>query len=153
MKGIFLTIMFLITSAGLNAKANVCITDVYGENLSLEQDGINYNDDGKIYLASLTCRELNNINNGVQAVAIGFSAVGIYAACTGVGLPATVALEGGALALSGISLIVTNLDCDDTESELKIKEKVDEAVCLSLEAQGLTCIPPLTKTNNDIFSI
>ncbi|NQZ18111.1 MAG: hypothetical protein HRT44_02465, partial [Bdellovibrionales bacterium] len=67
-----------------------------------------------------------------------------------VGLPATVALEGGALALSAIALVVSNHECTDAEAEELIKEKVDDAVCKALEAQGLTCIPPLKDKSADL---
>ncbi len=153
MRAILLILTILVASAGNTANAGVCITEVYGKGLMLEGHSNLQGDAGDIYLASLTCQELEDINNGVQVVAIGFSGAGIYAACTGVGLPATVALETGALALSAIGLIITNLDCDDNESEKMIKEKVDQAVCASLEAQGLECVPPLNQNNNDIFSI
>ena len=135
-----IAILFGIT---FDAKANVCITEVHQQESDPGQWDQWIQDGGLIYQQSLTCQELDQINNGVQVTSMVLAGAGLYAACTGVGLPATVALEGGVLFLSGLSLLISNLDCVDSETDQQIKEKVDLAVCDALEAQGISCIPPI----------
>ena len=58
-------------------------------------------------------------------------------------MPAAVYAESAVVGLQVIDLVVSNLDCEDSEEEAKVQKKVDEAVCRALEAQGMTCQPPL----------
>ena len=74
----------LISLMGLQqALADVCITDVHGEGRysaaahSTELSVYLY-DGAEIHKASLTCRELDNINTGVQATSLVLSGIGIY---------------------------------------------------------------------------
>ena len=152
---VFYLTFFLLIMSGWSAQANVCITDIY-QGASFTEAAYDYEIsyvDYEVHKASLTCQELDNINNGLQVVGIGLAAGGLYAACTGVGLPATIALEGGAIAVTAIGLLVSNLDCEDVETDAKIKSKVDEAVCTALRAQGISCQTPIKEKNNQSIEI
>ncbi len=152
MKNLILITLIALLFGANQAKAEVCITETYVNSSYSTWSELEQEIQMDLYYAAMTCQELDRINTGMQVVSIGFATAGIYAACTGVGLPATVALEGGSLAFTAIALIVSQLPCDDLHTELQIKEKVDEAVCNTLKAQGLECLPPLPN-NQEIFSI
>ena len=150
-------VLGVLTFAHSPAYAKVCITEIHGSSARArnandvraayesiyQASAVFFGSVDPVLLSSLSCKKLNRMNSGVQATAMVLTGIGIYGACTGFGLPATVALEGGALALTGLSLIISNIDCVDAQSEAHIKEKVDGAVCEALKAQGIGCRPPL----------
>lgn len=98
-------------------------------------------DVAEVHLAKLhpSCQTLDRISTGLQATSIAFSVGGLYAACTGVGIPATVALEGGALGLQGLDLIVGMLPCEDRVRDAEIKALAEQVVCEELARQGIGC--------------
>lgn len=93
----------------------------------------------EIYLAKLSCETIERVSTGLQATSIALSVGGLYAACTGVGVAATVVLEGGAIAIQAVDLIVGNLPCNNSAREKEIKQMAELVVCEELGRQGIKC--------------
>ena len=135
MKALILTILTFGSSLAL-AEPFICLTEV------LSEAEIQSRADFPLVLASYpSCKTMHNIGLGYQAVSITLTGAGIYAACTGVGVPFAVALESSALAASTIALIVGELPCDGSDDDKKIEEKAKKFVCLELERNGIPCVP------------
>jgi hypothetical protein len=92
-----------------------------------------------IQLAAFQCKNLKIADTSLQAIALTMTAGSIYLACTGVGAPVSVTLQGAAVGIQVIDLIVGNLPCDDQKQEEKIKTAAKQVVCSELIRQGLTC--------------
>ena len=86
-----------------------------------------------------SCEALENTAVGLKATSLVFSGVGFGLACTGVGLPATVWLQGASIGTSVLGLIVGELPCDSSTKDAQVKVLAEEAVCAELERQGIVC--------------
>ncbi len=103
--------------------------------------------DAKVWLAgdmdelawAPTCKSLDNLSFGIKATSITLTVGAFYAACTGAGAPAAVVLEGGALGLQVVDLIVGQLPCEDPTNDEQVQQMANEAVCRALEQNGITC--------------
>lgn len=89
--------------------------------------------------ASLSCETTQHLELGLNATAIVLSTTGFALACTGVGAPATVWLEGSAIGVQALAMIVGQLPCEDTAREAEVQELAQKAVCEALERNGITC--------------
>lgn len=124
--------LLLLIAAGSSSRADVCVTD--------GPMAFNTQSDEMLYqLAAFQCRDLALTGSGLEAVSLAFQASSVYAACTGVGIPASVARQAGAIGLLGIKLIVSNLPCDNRTQQLQVEAMAREAVCAHLKKQGIAC--------------
>ncbi len=89
--------------------------------------------------AAWSCETANKWGVGVSATALVLNVGAMGAACTVVGAPATLWLEGGSIALEGVSIVIGQLPCDNAASEQRIRELAEEAVCKKLAAMGVSC--------------
>lgn len=88
---------------------------------------------------ALQCSTKKNIGLGLTAIGLSIQAGAFYLACTGIGAPAAIYLEGGALGTGVLSMIVGELPCKDTENEELIKKMAQETVCKTLQDSGIAC--------------
>lgn len=144
MKVLLVLIMSILTFS-VSSYAEVCMTNYteLGQSASYQdfEDLIRPGD--QVYLAKWTCNELDTISDGMEVVGYAVQVIGMGAACTGFGLPVAVTLESAGVALGVASMVVNNLDCDDTDQSAEIQRKVDEALCQALNNQGHKCEVPL----------
>lgn len=155
-KGMKILGLIIVLFASFSAQANVCITDFQIESgpASLEFNDT-WMDGAQLYDAAYKCQDIKSVSTGLKVASLAVQTTALAAACTGAGLPATAILEGGVIALTFVDMIVSDLDCEDSEQEAKIQKKVDDAVCGAMKAQGIKCQPPLRtvegpSTNIDI---
>lgn len=111
----------------------VCFTD----NTSLSSSA-----DPKMEEMAMSCTTRKNLGTAAKVVGISLQAGSFGLACTGIGAPASLYLQGGALGVQLIEIIVGELPCEDDESDEQIQERVNETVCTSLARQGLRCDLP-----------
>ena len=90
-------------------------------------------------LQAMQCSTKKNIGLGLTAIGLSIQAGAFYLACTGIGAPAAIYLEGGALGTGVLSMIVGELPCKDTENEELIKKMAQETVCKALQDSGIGC--------------
>lgn len=86
-----------------------------------------------------SCEAIEKTATGLKATSLVFSGVGWGLACTGVGLPATVWLQGASIGTSVLGLIVGELPCDNKTKDAEIKRMAEVVVCAELEKQGIRC--------------
>lgn len=99
------------------------------------------NDEFPVQLASWpSCQTMHYVGVGLNATSIAMAGAGIYMACTGVGVPASVVVEGAAVGVQVVSLIVGELPCEDSANEKKIEEAAKRVVCQELEKIGIACV-------------
>jgi len=88
---------------------------------------------------ALQCSTKKNIGTGLTAISLSIQVGAFYLACTGIGAPAAIYLEGGALGAGVLSMIVGELPCKDTDNEELIKKMAQETVCKTLQDSGIAC--------------
>ena len=123
-------------SASFAAKPFVCFTSKPAASAELIEEAM------PIILAGwgpMACEDVGRLTTGLQATSLVFSATGFTLACTGVGLPATVWLQGGALGTRVLSLVVGLLPCDNGTRDAQIKEMAQNVVCAELAKHGIAC--------------
>lgn|GEM_PF-5968222 len=86
-----------------------------------------------------SCETIEHVETGLKATSLVFSGVGFGLACTGVGLPATVWLQGASIGTSVLGLIVGQLPCDNSSKNSEIKRLAEQVVCEELTRQGIRC--------------
>ena len=88
---------------------------------------------------ALQCSTTKNLGIGLTAIGLSLQAGALYMACTGVGVPASLWIQGGSLGVSAVSMVVGELPCDDAVQEEKIKEMAMRTVCETLALSGINC--------------
>lgn len=88
---------------------------------------------------ALTCETLTGVSTGLQAVSLTLTAGSLYAACTGIGAPYSLLMQGGALSFRVVDLVVKQLPCDSKTQDEKIQRMTNQAVCEKLKSQGIVC--------------
>lgn len=127
-------------SAGSAADSFVCFgdkppsVDLLGYNETTDLFSLDYQFD-----SAPSCKAIEAWESGLKATRFAFAGASFYAACTGVGAPATLWLAGGALVIQGVELTVGMLPCDNSADEAKIKKLAEEAVCKELAKQDIPC--------------
>lgn len=91
---------------------------------------------------AMKCSTKANISVGLKGVSLTFQGASLYAACTGVGIPVALYLQGGSFLTSAVEMIVGELECEDTVTEEKIKNMTRDAVCEALVQNGIECAVP-----------
>lgn len=86
-----------------------------------------------------SCEAVERVETGLKATSLILSGTGFGLACTGIGLPATVWLQGASIGTSVLGLIVGQLPCDNRTRDAEIKVMAESAVCDELAKQGITC--------------
>lgn len=87
-----------------------------------------------------SCEALEKWETGLNATSLIFAGTGYGLACTGIGLPATVWLEGAAIGASALGLIIGQLPCDNRIKDAEIKKLAEAVVCEELAKQGIRCL-------------
>jgi hypothetical protein len=138
-------IAVLAISSGAEASPFVCFSDdSAGFALTTSNPSSRQNLQSEdLQMAALTCSTKKNLGLGTKAVKLSLQAGSFYLACTGVGAPASLYVQGGALGVAILEIIIGDLPCQDTEAEAIIQERADQAVCAALIRQGVTCQLPL----------
>lgn len=114
----------------------VCFTSP----LKTESYSFYNNSDDLLLLAGWpACQTMDNTVVGLNAVSISMAAGGLYMACTGIGAPATVVVEGASIGIQVLSLIVGELPCDDSVEEKRIEAAAKKIVCEELRNRGIAC--------------
>jgi hypothetical protein len=134
-KKIFLPLLILSTlvlSQKSLASPFVCISQT-------STLGLNQTEQAIVMRAALSCKSVSQFQSGLKVGSIIFGAAGIWAACTGVGAPAAVWLEGGALGIEIVNLSVGFLPCEETQSKESIRKMAREAICEELQRNGVDC--------------
>lgn len=138
MKALLFTLL-LFSSSFAFAKPFVCITD------SIKKAEVGWQNEELPYTLAgwPSCKAMNNTGVGLNAVSITLAAGGLYMACTGVGAPATVVVEGAAIGVQVLSLVVGQLPCDNSTEQKRIEDAAKKAVCEELQNVGISCAKKL----------
>ena len=86
-----------------------------------------------------SCKTIEHIGVGIDATSLVLSSVGLGMACTGVGAPATLWLEGIAIGIQAVGLMIGQLPCDASAEEAEIRAMAEQVVCEELIRQGISC--------------
>ncbi len=86
-----------------------------------------------------SCEAIQKTVVGLNATSIVLSGAGWGLACTGIGVSATVWLQGAALGTRALGLIVGELPCDASASEAEVKRLAKDVVCQELAKQNIGC--------------
>jgi hypothetical protein len=129
---LFSAIVFSLIVAHWHASAEpfVCIT---------KSPQARANDEALIQTVAVRCENLGRMRTSLNATAIVFSGAGLAAACTVIGAPATVWLEGAAIGIQAVELIVGQLPCDNRTRDAEVKALAQQVVCAQLAANGIVC--------------
>ena len=86
-----------------------------------------------------SCKALQKASTQLNITSVVFAGIGLGMACTGVGIPATLYLEGAALTTQALSIVVGNLPCDDSADQARIEAAARKIVCTEFAKQGMHC--------------
>jgi hypothetical protein len=127
---LFLTGFFSVNSA-------VASYACFVEGSSYNYQAWNYNQ--ALNPQALQCTTTKNFGLGLTAIGLSLQTGALYMACTGVGAPASLWVQGASLGVSVVSMVVGELPCEDTDSDERVKELAKKTVCETLALNGIAC--------------
>jgi len=122
--------MFMLQAHAASAEPFMCVVS----------DGASADEsfESLVQEAKYSCEQLKRIATGLEVSAITVQIGNIYLACTGVGTPVALAIQGGVLGLQTMKVIVGNLPCEDKKQE-KGEADLKQFVCEQMAMQGFVC--------------
>lgn len=86
------------------------------------------------------CKKVETFRSALSVISIGLSTTSLVMACTGVGAPASLTVQGVGVGIKVLDFVISKVHCEsNTEEELT--NKVASVICAKLQNSNIYCDP------------